>query len=118
MRSTSFDVTLSNEEYGLENDELTFRYTEKRGDNWKVERYQLTDDFGMVFSAEKVWRKEETEGFLGLWKSEEEVYEEEVEKRLAYDKNKHSVITEESSWNEFREILKGTEAHQYLVQHS
>ena len=115
MRSKNFDVTLSSDEYGFEGEQLTFRYTEKEGKNWEVQRYQLNDKLGVIFTGEKVWRQKDKKGFLGLWTSEKREYQEEVKKRVAYDKSISAVITEEASWEEFREILRGTEAQQYLV---
>ena len=115
METKVLDLDITAEEYSLIDEEVTFTYTEKEMDGQRVERYQLTDELGLIFSAEKAWRTEETERFLGLWTETEEVYEEEVQKRVGYDSRRQSVITEEASWDEFREILQGTEAHQYLI---
>lgn len=115
MNSEEFRVTLTDEKYSFEDEELTFRYTEKNSGDQKVERYQLVDDLGIVFSGEKTWRTQEKEGFLGLWTEREEIYEEEVQKRVGYDKRMQSVVTEEASWEEFRDILQETEAEKYIV---
>jgi len=114
MNSEEISVTVTDEDYGLDEEDLVFSYTEKEQGDRKVERYQLKDDIGIVLSAEKVWRTEDTERFFGLWATKEEVYEEEVKKRVAYDRNRQSVITEEASWNEFQELLQGTDAQRYI----
>lgn len=115
MNTEVLTVDITSEEYGLENESVTFRYTEKEMDDQKVERYQLTDDLGLIFSGEKVWRSEEKEGFLGLWTETKEAYEEDIQKRVAYDSQRQSVITEEASWDEFREMLRGTDAERYII---
>lgn len=115
MDTEVLTVNITSEEYGLEDETVTFRYTEKEMDDQKVERYQLTDEVGLIFSGEKVWRTEEEAGFLGLWTETEEVYDEEVQKRVGYDTQRQSVITEEASWDEFREILQGTDAERYII---
>ena len=102
MISETLDVNLSDGGYGFEGDELTFRYTEKEDDYRRVERYQLMDDLGIVLSGEKIWRTEENTGFLGLFRKEKEVHEEDMKKRVGYDRNTQSVITENASWSEFR----------------
>lgn len=115
MNSREFQVTLTDEEYSFEEEELTFRYTEKNIGGQKVERYQLVDDLGIVFSGEKTWKTVEKEGLLGLWTNKEEVYEEEVQKRVSYDRRMQSVIIQEASWDEFRNVLQGTEAEKYII---
>ena len=113
MKSEEISVTVTSEEYGFDEEDLIFSYTEKDSGDRKVERYQLIDEFGMVLSGEKVWRTEEKK-FLGLWTFTEEVYEEDVQKRVTYDSNRQSVITEEASWNEFQKLLQDTDAYKYI----
>jgi hypothetical protein len=115
MNSEKFQVTLTDEEYGFDQEDLTFTYTEKDLGDQKVERYQLRDDLGIVFSGEKIWKTQEQKGFLGLWTNQREVYEQQVQKRIGYDTKMQSVVTEDSSWSEFRDILQGTEAEKYII---
>ncbi|PSH00721.1 MAG: hypothetical protein BRC30_02045 [Nanohaloarchaea archaeon SW_7_46_7] len=113
MKSEEIPVTVTSEEYGFDEEDLVFSYTEKDSRDRKVERYQLKDEFGVVLSGEKVWRTEE-KNFLGLWTFTEEVYEEDVQKRVTYDNNRKSVITEEASWNEFQKLLQDTDAYKSI----
>ena len=97
MNSEETRIHVTDEDYGFLDEGLTFRYTEKDDGDQKVERYQVFDDMGKVFSGEKIWRTEEKGGLFGFFRDQEEVYEENVQKRVAYDPNKQSVITEETS---------------------
>ncbi|MFB6174368.1 MAG: hypothetical protein ABEJ87_00135 [Candidatus Nanohalobium sp.] len=114
MKSEEILINVTDEEFGFSDEGLTFRYTEKEDGNQKVERYQVFDDLGILYSGEKVWRTEETGGLFGFFIREEEVYEESVQKRVAYDSSRQSVITEEASWDEFRGFLSGTDAERYI----
>jgi hypothetical protein len=115
MNSEETRIYVTDEEFGFVDEGLTFRYTEKEDGDQKVERYQVLDDFGIVYSGEKIWRTEEDGGLFGFFTETEQVYEENVQKRVAYDSKKQSVITEEASWSEFRDFLSGTDAEEYIV---
>jgi hypothetical protein len=116
MNSEETRIHVTDEDYGFLDEGLTFRYTEKGDDgDQKVQRYQVFDDMGIVYSGEKTWRTEEKGGLFGFFKDQEEVYEENVQKRIAYGSDRQSVITEETSWDEFRDFLSGTEAEEYLA---
>lgn len=115
MKSEEFSITVSDEEYGFDSEELSFRYTEKEDGDQKVERYQVLDDLGIVYSGEKIWRTEETGGLFGFFTETEQVYEENVQKRVTYDSKKQSVVTEEASWDEFGDFLSGTDAEKYII---
>lgn len=106
---------------GLELDEkydpvgrVDFSYVEKEGNGQKVERYQLTDDLGIIFTGERFWKTEEISRLLGLITREETTYEEDVQRRISYDSRMQSVITEKSSWQEFYEALEGTDAEDLI----
>lgn len=114
MRTEETEITVTDEEFSFHDEVLKFRYTEKGDEDQKVERYQVFDDLGIVYSGEKIWRTEETGGLFGFFTETEEVYEENVQKRVAYDSRGQSVVTEEASWDEFRGFLSGTDAERYI----
>lgn len=114
MRSEETRVYVSDKDFGFLDEGLTFRYTEKEDGDQRVERYQVFDDLGIVYSGERIWRTEEKGGLFGFFTEEEEFYEENVQKRVAYDSKKQSVVTEKASWDEFQDFLSGTDAEEYL----
>ena len=115
MNSDELRIRITDSEFGFEDQALTFRYTEKSSEDQKIERYQVLDDLGIVYSGERRWTEEEPEGFLSFFRETKKTYDEDIQKRSSYDAGSNSVQTVEGSWQDFREFLSDTEAEKYIL---